>query len=144
MTIATVLCPVDFSEATAPLVAYAAALAAGTSAELRLLHVLEPQPVLEGLPDLALAQQLAHYHALATAAGARVSTAVVHAPDVAQAIVAEAQSHPADLIVIGAHGRTGLNRFLMGSTAETVVRTALCVTLLVKSPVATSTYRASA
>jgi universal stress protein A len=143
MTIATVLCPVDFSEATAPLVAYAAALAAGTHAELRLLHVLEPQPALENLPDLALAQQLAHYHALAAAAGARVSTAVVHAPDVAQAIVAEARRHPADLIVIGAHGRTGLNRFLMGSTAETVVRTASCVTLLVKSPVDTS-YRASA
>ena len=50
----------------------------------------------------------------------------------ADEIVADARLHPADMIVIGAHGRTGLTRFLMGSTAETVVRTAACVTLLVK------------
>ncbi|MBC6700381.1 universal stress protein [Hymenobacter puniceus] len=143
MTIATILCPIDFSDATAPLVAYAAALAAGTGAELRLLHVSERQPVVSNLPDLAITQQLAHYQMLAAAAGAQVSTSVLHTADVAQAIVAEARQHPADLIVIGAHGRTGLNRFLMGSTAETVVRTAACVTLLVKSPAATP-YRASA
>lgn len=144
MTIASILCPIDFSDATAPLVAYAAALAAGTRAELRLLHVLEHQPALDSLPDLAIARQLAHHQTLAAAAGAQVSTTILHAADVAQAIVAEARQHPADLIVIGAHGRTGLNRFLMGSTAETVVRTAACVTLLVKSPAATNNYRASA
>ena len=61
MTLSCILCPIDFSEATGPLVAYAAALAAGTGAELRLLHVLEPQPMLPGLSDLELAQQLARY-----------------------------------------------------------------------------------
>ncbi|HEX8425768.1 universal stress protein [Hymenobacter sp.] len=144
MTLSTILCPIDFSEATGPLVAYAAALAAGTGAVLRLLHVLEPQPVLTGLSDLDLAQQLARYHASAELAGARVNTVLVHGTDAALEIVAEARRHSVDMIVIGAHGRTGLTRFLMGSTAEVIVRTAPCVTLLVKSPTESSAYRKSA
>ncbi|WP_460502370.1 universal stress protein, partial [Hymenobacter agri] len=39
----TILCPLDFSAASASLVAYAAALAVAYGAELRLLHVCEPQ-----------------------------------------------------------------------------------------------------
>jgi nucleotide-binding universal stress UspA family protein len=145
MTLATVLCPVDFSEATAPLVAYAAALAAGTGAELRVLHVLQPKLVPGSIPDLEVARQLAYYHAQAVQVGAQVSTAVHQATEVALEIVAEARRCSADLIVIGAHGRTSINRFLMGSTAETVVRTAPCVTLLLKPPApAEDAYRVSA
>lgn len=144
MILSTILCPIDFSEATEPLVAYAAALAAGTGAELRILHILEPQPTLNGPSDLDLAQQLAHYHVAASQAGATVSTAIVPGADAAAEIVAEATRQSADMIVIGAHGRTGLKRFLMGNTAEVVVRTAPCVTLLVKSPPAPASYRESA
>jgi nucleotide-binding universal stress UspA family protein len=39
-----------------------------------------------------------------------------------------------DLIVLGTHGRTGLNRLLMGSVAEKVVRWASCPVLTVKAP----------
>jgi nucleotide-binding universal stress UspA family protein len=38
----------------------------------------------------------------------------------------------ADLIVLGTHGRTGLDRFMMGSVAERVARRAPCPILLVK------------
>jgi nucleotide-binding universal stress UspA family protein len=128
----TILCPIDFSAATERLVAYAAALAAGTGAELRLLHVLEPQPMLPAMvSDLSIASQLANYNAMATKAGARVSTIILRG-NAAQEIVAEAQRRPTDMIVIGAHGQTGLTRFLMGNTAESVVRTAPCATLLMK------------
>ena len=125
----TILCPIDFSAVTEKLVTYAAALAAGTGGELRLLHVLEAAG--EPLPDLQVAHELARYRAAALQAGARVTTAVAQG-EAADEIVADARLHLADMIVIGAHGRTGLTRFLMGSTAETVVRTAACVTLLVK------------
>jgi nucleotide-binding universal stress UspA family protein len=132
MTHTTILCPIDFSAATERLVAYAAALAAGTGAELRILHVLEPQPTLHSaVSDLDIAGQLAHYHASAKQTGAQVSTMILEG-NAAQQIVAEAQRHPTDMIVIGAHGRTGLTRFLMGNTAESVVRTAPCATLLMK------------
>ncbi|MBT9393061.1 universal stress protein [Hymenobacter sp. NST-14] len=130
----TILCPIDFSAATEALVTYAAALAAGTGAELRLLHVLEPELALSAalaLPDVYVARQLALHRETALQAGAVVSTAVT-CGDAAREIVREARRHPAHSIVIGAHGRTGLTRFLMGSTAETVVRTAPCPTLLVK------------
>lgn len=133
MTLTTIVCPIDFSAATERLVAYATALAVSTGAELRLLHVLEPQPLLpsSAISDLSIAAQLAHHHAVATQAGARVSTSIVHG-EAATEIVAEAQRQAADMIVIGAHGQTGLTRFLMGNTAEVVVRTAPCATLLMK------------
>ncbi|GAA3944960.1 universal stress protein [Hymenobacter algoricola] len=138
MTLTTVLCPLDFSAASAGLVTYAAALAVAAGAELRLLHVQETPPALAG----SVAEQLAAHRAVAAQAGARVSTVVLPGA-AAAAIVAEARRYPADLIVIGAHGQTGLTRFLMGSTAEAVVRTAPCATLLVKpSPV--DAYRQSA
>ncbi len=51
---------------------------------------------------------------------------------VATMIVAEAREWPADLIIIGTHGRRGLDHLLMGSVAEGVVRTAPVPVLLVR------------
>jgi nucleotide-binding universal stress UspA family protein len=50
-----------------------------------------------------------------------------------KAIVAAAQNHKSDLIVLGTHGRTGLMRLLMGSTAERVIGHAPCNVLIVRS-----------
>jgi nucleotide-binding universal stress UspA family protein len=47
-------------------------------------------------------------------------------------IVAEAQAWPADLIVVGAHGRRGLHDVLLGSVADGVVRRASVPVLLVR------------
>jgi nucleotide-binding universal stress UspA family protein len=127
MTLTTILCPLDFSAASAALVAYAAALAVGTGAELRLLYVQEP-----AMPIAGIEAELRVHQAAAEAAGAsRVSTNTLHG-EAAPQIVAEARRQHADLIVIGAHGQTGLSRFLMGNTAEVVVRTAHCPTMLVR------------
>lgn len=52
----------------------------------------------------------------------------------AQSIVDEATSHRCDLVVVGTHGRTGLNRLVLGSVAETVVRLSPCSVLTVKKP----------
>jgi len=140
----TILCPLDFSAASSGLVAYAAALAVATGAELRLLHVCErpnnpagrarsagataaPEPGGEEMQDLQTAAKQAGV--------ARVHTSIVQG-EAAPEIVAEASRQQADLIVIGAHGRTGLTRFLMGTTAEIVLRTAHCTTLLVRAPLA--------
>lgn len=51
----------------------------------------------------------------------------------AKEIVGFAQEEGIDLIVMGTHGWTGLSRFLMGSTAENVVRTATCPVLIARS-----------
>ncbi|TDN38912.1 universal stress protein [Hymenobacter sp. UV11] len=128
MTLSTILCPLDFSAASVALVAYAAALAVGTGAELHLLYVQEP-----AVPAPAGIEAELHAHrAAAVAAGAnRVSATTVHG-EAAESILAEAERQHADLIIIGAHGQTCLSRFLMGNTAEMVVRTASCPTLLVR------------
>jgi universal stress protein A len=48
------------------------------------------------------------------------------------AICRAARDHAADLIVIGTHGRTGLDHIMLGSTAERVVRLAPCPVLVVR------------
>ena len=50
----------------------------------------------------------------------------------AKTIVKEARDWPADLIVMGTHGRRGLRRLALGSDAETVLRTAPAPLLLVR------------
>ena len=47
-------------------------------------------------------------------------------------IVKAAHEEGADMIVMGTHGRSGLNRLLLGSVAERVVRLALCPVLTVR------------
>ncbi len=49
-------------------------------------------------------------------------------------IVALARDERADLIVIGTHGRGGLDRVLLGSVADRVVRLAPCPVLTVREP----------
>jgi nucleotide-binding universal stress UspA family protein len=54
--------------------------------------------------------------------------------DPATQILRVAQETGCDLIALGTHGRTGLDRLLMGSVAEQVVRRASCPVLTVKAP----------
>ncbi|GAB2946872.1 universal stress protein [Hymenobacter coalescens] len=142
MHLSKILCPLDFSVAAGLVVAYAAALAGATGAELRLLHVQELPPVLSD-DDADAAAALARYQAVAQQAGAPHVTTQLRHGEAAVEIVREAQQAAADLIVIGSHGQTGLARFLMGNTAEHVVRSAPCATLLVK-PQGASPHRQSA
>jgi len=55
---------------------------------------------------------------------------------VARSIAQFAEEKEADLIVVGTHGRKGLSRMLMGSTAETLLRQAPCKVLVVKQATA--------
>ncbi len=54
--------------------------------------------------------------------------------DPAEQIVAHARQSGADLIVMGTQGRTGMERLLLGSVAEKVLRDATCSVLVVKMP----------
>jgi nucleotide-binding universal stress UspA family protein len=54
--------------------------------------------------------------------------------DVAEAIVAYADAHHVDLIVMSSHGRSGIGRWLHGSVAEKVLRGADCATMIIRSP----------
>jgi nucleotide-binding universal stress UspA family protein len=59
-------------------------------------------------------------------------TPVLVEGDVRQGILDEAAAWPADLIVLGSHGRTGFNRLLLGSVSEAIVRHAPCSVEIVR------------
>jgi nucleotide-binding universal stress UspA family protein len=60
------------------------------------------------------------------AAGFTVTTEVVADGETRRMILETAAKWPADVIVVGSHGRTGLDRLLLGSVSEAVVRRAPC------------------
>lgn len=61
----------------------------------------------------------------------RVVEAVPLGEDVASVIAEAARSWPADLLVMGTHGRRGWRRAMLGSVAERTVRLAACPVLLI-------------
>lgn len=70
-------------------------------------------------------------------AGLQVETRLVElkrsSDRIAQVVVDEAKSMPAELLVMGTHGRRGLDHLLLGSVAESVTRQTPCPLLLVRS-----------
>jgi hypothetical protein len=59
---------------------------------------------------------------------------IVQRGPVSASILAFAQAQSVDLIVMGTHGRQGLDRLAMGSVAERVLRNAACPVLVVRKP----------
>jgi nucleotide-binding universal stress UspA family protein len=55
--------------------------------------------------------------------------------DIRESIIDSAVECGADLILLGSHGRSGLQRFLLGSVAESVARHATCSVEIVRGPV---------
>jgi len=66
--------------------------------------------------------------------GSASVTAEVREGYVTDTILEAAKEWPADLIVVGSHGRTGITRLLLGSVSEAVVSQAPCSVEIVKMP----------
>lgn len=141
-----ILVPIDGSETSERALREAIKLADG-KAQLRLLHVVEEVYPLDAegyafidyaaLRDVARSsgeRLLAKAGETARQAGGEVETSLLDAEGkrVANVIEAAAADWPADLIVIGSHGRSGFSRLLFGSVAEGVVRGASVPVLLVR------------
>src|ERR1022692_2011944 len=139
------LLPTDFSNYSTAATNYARELATKFDAELHLLHVLETHLV--STPTFGMGLDLPKYVSESKAAaeksltsvldpewsaGRTVVKAVIEGSPKAE-IVAYARKHSIDLIVLATHGRSGLAHVLMGSVAESVVRTAPCPVLTVRS-----------
>ncbi len=148
MEIKTILLPTDFSECASYARSYAASFARSMNASLLCVHVIEPMPpaigytgLTEPLPmaDFAdemqdsAARELPKISGAVEFAGLNVEEIITHG-EPATEIVRLAHERSVDLIVISTHGRTGLQRMLFGSTAESVVRRAPCPVLVVKPP----------
>ena len=142
-----ILVPVDGSETSARGLAEAVRLAQLTGAQMRLLHVVDELSfALSASEGLTLtgdvlnllreagAAVLAQAAATVRAAGLQVDTVLKDsfAGRVSDLVVAEAAAWPADLIVLGTHGRRGVGRLFMGSDAESIVRSAQTPVLLLR------------
>lgn len=136
-----ILHPTDFSPRSEYARGLAAFLARDQGTELLLLHVVEPPqaigqvgrlvpPVPEGTKERAWEQLLQVW----PAEPARRVQHLLAEGEPATEILRTAREQDCDLIVMGTHGRTGLDRFVLGSVAEQVVRQAGCPVLTVKVP----------
>ena len=137
-----VLVAVDRSPIAAHAAEVGVELARSLDAELAFIHAVDPAegvvPVDSGVPAgelMALARQdaerlLGEFHQSAPAGLVTREFLTVGKP--ADEIVRAAKEWPADVIVIGSHGRTGIPRVVLGSVAESVVRHAACPILVVR------------
>ena len=143
-----VLVPVDGSSTSNRGLAEALKIARSQKARVCLLHVVDDTPIVmapelgglytdqmldlmrdSGKKVLAKSLESARKHGI-KAEGVLIESLT---RPVADSIVAQARKWRADLIVLGTHGRRGLSRLVMGSDAESVVRTSPVPVLLVRS-----------
>lgn len=134
----------DFSEGARRADALAVRLAAALRAELVLVHVVQEAVLfgeglmrIEAVREVFEGQQRWARERLAARAAEIAATGVpargvVRLGAPAGEIVRLAEEERADLIVLGTHGRGPIGRFLVGSVADRVVRTAPCAVVTVR------------
>ena len=127
VAIRRVLCPVNYSPLSQTALEHAAALAAGTGAELIVAHIDET-PLGKSAQDSL--QQLCDWIPATVRAHCAVKE-VVKQGGAAEQIIEEAEKSQADILVIGAQPRSLLGAVLLGSTTELVIRSASCSVLSV-------------
>ena len=150
MQVKRILCPVDFSDFSVKAYDYAQSLAGRYRAELYVLNVqhwneiLSDEPCLSWAPATALCElndaflqeiqkHLQKFVEIHTHIGIR-PTSLVREGDAADHILFFARDQKVDLVVMGTHGRRGLDRLMLGSVTERVLRNAPCRVLVVRKP----------
>lgn len=148
LAVKTILLPTDGSACSQQALTYALPFAQQFGARLVALHVIDQrweEHLRQALAQAGqeIAPKLQHAHAeeaqrilrevadAAAKTGVAVETRVVTGLP-SEDIVRLRKELPADLIILGTHGRTGLSHALLGSVAEEVVRRAPCPVLTVR------------
>lgn len=142
----TILLATDFSETSQMAADYALDLARSFDARLVVLHVINEPVDLRGfyVPHISFeqlekeietgaAQMLESFCREKLGESGNYETVIVTGVPFEE-ILKAADEHAADLIVIGTHGRTGLDHLIFGSTAERVVRSASCPVMTIRVP----------
>lgn len=146
LTLQRILCPVDFSEASRQALNYAKALSSWYDARLIVLHVCVDLPVVEMasplghsastavvLEESQLAERRAAVRRFVTSEVGDDSVDIVisEGTDAKADILKVATTAEASLIVMGTHGRSGIDHLLLGSVTEKVLHKAPCPVLVV-------------
>lgn len=140
-----ILVPIDGSATSERAIEEALRLGQQQGAQLELVHVLADIRLMEANSYINYAEMketmknsgrkiLAKAQTVVQEAGIAADTKLLEANGerIANVIIEEARRWPADLIVIGTHGRSGFSRVLFGSVAEGVVRTSHIPVLLIR------------
>jgi len=136
-----ILIAVDTSDIGAHATPVGLQLASALGAEIAFIHVIGPavsdgawyavaSPELAEQPDEEISQVLAKLQGRAPIPKEAQRFAPMGDP--ASSIAGAARDWAADLVVIGSHGREGVDRVLLGSVAEGVARHAPCPVLIVR------------
>ncbi len=137
-----ILCPIDFSAPSRNALRYANEFAKAMNAKITIMHVIQPQPIAAdvNVPYVPLEIEIEKNakEDLERIVKEEVQEGVVVEQVMAfglpsDCVIAQAQKENVDLIILGTHGRTGISRLLMGSTAENVIRHAARPVLVVKA-----------
>lgn len=146
LKLARILCPTDFSNFSERAFDYGLSLARHYGAELYLLHVV--RPVIIGYPEYAVPDSVGEFYgelrehaeeqlrefAKVRATGGVQAVVAVEEGVVTETILDFAREHAVDMIVMGTHGRRGVQRLTLGSVTERVLRKATCPVLAVRTP----------
>jgi nucleotide-binding universal stress UspA family protein len=134
--------PTDFSPGSDHVIQYAAMIAKMFKARILLVHVIEPftysvTDMLNVLDHFAALKIIAHplldnARKKLLKKGLAVETALLTGAPYRE-ILQKSRRAKVDMIVMGTHGRTGVEHLLLGSVAEKVVRLAGCPVLTVRS-----------
>jgi nucleotide-binding universal stress UspA family protein len=145
LVIRKILVPTDFTETSDKALDFAIELAQKFDASIAVMHAYEipvigfPDGALVATADIAARIQEAGKTGLENALSTRGTrgvnmTSVLREGNAAEEIRAVAEETKVDLIVIGTHGRRGIARALLGSTAENVIRTVKTPVLTIHGP----------
>ena len=138
-----VLAATDFSDPALSAVEAGAAEARRRKADLTIIHAIDLLPMMSpyygeflGMPPMDLSEQMSTLwqsrldecvHRFKAKGGGLLRNGPA-----ASTILSAVSELPAQLLVVGTHGRTGLSRIALGSVAEAVVRAAPCSVLTVR------------
>jgi nucleotide-binding universal stress UspA family protein len=136
LSVKKILIPTDFSEQSDRAFDTACTLFAEPGVEMIVMHVVPLAALMYCDPSESYLDNL--FQKLKQIQTKNPKNCVRHLlveGNVAATILREAKDMNCDAIVMGTHGRTGVNRFIIGSVAEAVVRKATCPVVTVKTPV---------
>ena len=140
-----ILIAVDKAGYKDKIIDYGIILAKGSGASVTAIHVLD-ESILEGIGDFfgtrvdeyqkAMRKNseelLTEIKQIVEKEGIKINTEVISDKSVAQGIVTYAKESGADVIVIGTKGLTGVEKFLMGGVASSVIHDAHCPVVAVR------------
>jgi nucleotide-binding universal stress UspA family protein len=145
-----IMLAIDGSEASNAAVQEVLKLIKDQQVHLHVLHVVDESVFYAGGPSfdyLSLVAELrekgevildAAVHTIESKSSIKVEKSLLEPKllqgRIAELIIEEAKDWPADILVLGTHGRRGFSRFFLGSVAEDIMRIATMPVLLVHAP----------